>query len=97
MSESLPEWVLSVCRFTIPELALRAVVELEEQKQVVESRSDSETLFIVLKREKVDFVASPFCFCDSGHINVTKLSLRFPLSMTLWKPNRRQHLLMGPA
>lgn len=72
VSETVPDSVMAALENTKPEPMTRAVVEIGEQGQVVESRSLSETLgFLLMKINDAVCVTSLFQVHDSGCYNFT--------------------------
>lgn len=70
-----------------------AVVDLDEQRRVMEKRCQLETLGSLLtKRTDLAFPASLFPFHNSDCINITVPLHRDLISKTLLPPNRRQRL-----
>lgn len=72
MFQPLLDSLAAALGFMNQDTPTRAVVELEEQGQVAESRSDPKMpSFPLMKRKDAAFVASRIRFCDSGRLNIS--------------------------
>lgn len=84
MFESLADFVAAVRGVVMLKSPIRAVVDINEQGEVVESRPHPETsVSLLMKMKDVDFAESSFSFRDSERINVTVPCAGNSISMTL--------------
>lgn len=80
----MPDSIAAALGITKPELLTRAVVEVDEQVQVMQIRPDTELLRIILMKGKdAVFASKQFRFLDSGHTDVNVSLPRLSISMTL--------------
>lgn len=96
--ESLPDSVAATLGIMKLDPPTKAVVTLDEQEQIVESRRLPETLVCLLINKKdAVFAASPFWFRYSGRINITISRSKASISVTLLQLDKRQRLLTSSA
>lgn len=102
MIPSLFEWLpnsveaaLAIIKLKPP---IRAVVELNKQRQIFESKTNQKSLISLLTRGKNTlFAARALQLSDSRRINNTVLFTSGSISITLLLPDKRQNILTSPA